>query len=319
MSAQSQLVYDATAKQTTIIFCQSKRRCQDLEIIAKACDCAVLSPRWHLGSEADIEGQPEADYLLIELLSISDKAEQSLTEIVRYLHIHRRSRLLLWTDMDMLETAYASLPVERCHFLLNASDVEAMPILTGAQNRMIMDELHDQGHRADYGSLHRISDELAEFARTLAKMAETEIKSGVADKPVSFRAAPPSAFQRFVTGTNGVDPEISAASIREIIKIRRMRDSFFDAALFADPAWDILLDLMAAKLEGQQVSVSSLCIAAAVPATTALRWISSMTENGLLVREHDPEDARRVFITLSADAEEKLRGYLIAAQKRPSL
>jgi hypothetical protein len=54
----------------------------------------------------------------------------------------------------------------------------------------------------------------------------------------------------------------------------RLRSQHFVPALFADPAWDILLDLAAARIDGRMVAVSSLCIAAAVPATTALRWIT---------------------------------------------
>lgn len=316
MTSDNPLTYDVALKLTAIIMCESPRRCEDLRAIAKACDCTVLHPSWQLGHEPVVDDQPEVDYLLVELLSISDKAEQSLSELARYLEVYR-SRLLLWTDMEFLETAYAALPVDRCHFLVNASDVEAMPILTGAQSRMVMNELHDQAKRTDYGSLHRISDELAEFARTLANMAEAE-NPGVADKPVSFRAAPPDAFRQFVTGVTDI-PEVTAPIIRQMIKLRRLRDSFFDSTLFADPAWDILLDLMAAKLEQRPVSVSSLCIAAAVPATTALRWISTMTENGLLIREHDPEDARRVFIGLAPDTEDKLRQYLLDIQKRPSI
>src|SRR3546814_2543305 len=75
-----------------------------------------------------------------------------------------------------------------------------------------------------------------------------------------------------------------------MLRQRRMREQYFPADLFADPAWDMLLDLYAARLEHQPVSVSSLCIAAAVPATTALRWIKTMTEAGLFVREADPQD-----------------------------
>ena len=45
--------------------------------------------------------------------------------------------------------------------------------------------------------------------------------------------------------------------------------------------------------------MSSLCIAAAVRPTTALRWIKAMTDQGLFERCADPEDGRRIFITLS--------------------
>lgn len=71
--------------------------------------------------------------------------------------------------------------------------------------------------------------------------------------------------------------------------------------MFADPVWNMLLNLMAARLSGEQVSVSSLCIAAAVPPTTALRWIRQLTDRGIFVRQADPADGRRVFIALSDD------------------
>jgi hypothetical protein len=51
---------------------------------------------------------------------------------------------------------------------------------------------------------------------------------------------------------------------------RRLRERLLPAGLFADPAWDMLLDLYAAEIEEQPVSVTSACIAAAAPATTAL-------------------------------------------------
>lgn len=92
---------------------------------------------------------------------------------------------------------------------------------------------------------------------------------------------------------------VDAPRIRAHIRARRLRERFFAPSLFADPAWDILLDLAAARLEGRLVSVSSLCIAAAVPTTTALRWIKNLLDLGLLVRSADPTDARRAFIAMA--------------------
>ena len=74
----------------------------------------------------------------------------------------------------------------------------------------------------------------------------------------------------------------------------------------------MLLDLYAARLERQPVSVSSLCIAAAVPATTALRWIKTMTDAGIFLREADPQDGRRIFIALSDGANEAMARYFEA-------
>jgi len=103
-----------------------------------------------------------------------------------------------------------------------------------------------------------------------------------------------------------------ARAARERIRERRYRDRIFSPDYFADPAWDILLDLYAAHYEGHQVSVSSLCIAASVPSTTALRWIRTMSDAGFLERSRDDADGRRVFIHLSEDARHKLDQYFNA-------
>ena len=71
----------------------------------------------------------------------------------------------------------------------------------------------------------------------------------------------------------------------------------------------MLLDLLQAELAQLRVPVSSLCIAAAVPATTALRWLKSMTSQGLFVRRADPHDGRRVFVELSPHASQAMRRY----------
>ena len=56
-------------------------------------------------------------------------------------------------------------------------------------------------------------------------------------------------------------------------------------------------------------------IAAAVPPTTALRWIKALCDQGLFVRVADPEDGRRVFIELSDQGAEALEAYLQAAKR----
>ena len=104
-------------------------------------------------------------------------------------------------------------------------------------------------------------------------------------------------------------PEISAELVDWVIEARRRRAHYFQSDLFADPAWDMLIDLLKAEIRGQRVSVSSLCIAAGVPTSTAVRWINSMTEAGLFVRDRDPNDLRRVFVELSPEASKALRRY----------
>jgi CheY-like chemotaxis protein len=117
------------------------------------------------------------------------------------------------------------------------------------------------------------------------------------------------------SGERGAGRGVDAPAIRAMIRARRMRTQFFPPELFADPAWDMLLDLLAARLEGRSVAVSSLCIAAAVPPTTALRWIKTLTDLGMFVRVADPDDRRRVFIELAPEVTETMQECLVATRQ----
>lgn len=90
------------------------------------------------------------------------------------------------------------------------------------------------------------------------------------------------------------------ALARKAYAMRRKRAAIFgNPDLFGEPAWDILLDLYIAQGEGKQVSVSSACIGSAAPATTGLRWLGVLADEGLIVRENDAEDNRRVLVRLT--------------------
>jgi hypothetical protein len=153
--------------------------------------------------------------------------------------------------------------------------------------------------------LQQLSEEVGRIASILAALSEDE--------------AAAAAVAGIETGEVGVDDRLEAGQIRAIIRARRLRDHFFHGELFADPAWDMLLDLMAARLEKQRVAVSSLCIAAAVPPTTALRWIKALCDQGIFVRVADPEDGRRVFIQLAEPTAAAMANYLKAAQRVSAL
>lgn len=101
--------------------------------------------------------------------------------------------------------------------------------------------------------------------------------------------------------------------ITNLQKLRRMRAGYLQTDLFADPAWDILLELYVARLKHQQISVTSLCLAAEVPATTAQRWIALMVERGMLERRNDPDDRRRCFVSLAEPVARQLTRYFAEA------
>ncbi|MBU6253205.1 MAG: MarR family transcriptional regulator [Alphaproteobacteria bacterium] len=197
---------------------------------------------------------------------------------------------------DLPESLWAG-----CHAILidpdSADYAASISVALSSRHGILSDISRD----VDAARLQRLADEVGRIARTLASLSAQAplAEARLADMRPGFFGEPP-----------GVDHPPNARDIREMIRMRRLRDRFFDASLFADPAWDMLLDLMAARLEGVQVAVSSLCIAAAVPPTTALRWIKLMTDNGLFERVSDPVDGRRVFIRLSDNSAEAMTRYL---------
>lgn len=163
--------------------------------------------------------------------------------------------------------------------------------------------------------LQSLASELARLAEQLGALSE-EVEdadggSALADRSHAYQAEEP------LEPITAKPP--SAQRVRHLIAMRRLRDRFFRADLFADPAWDILLDLTASRIERKPVSVSSLCIAAAVPPTTALRWVRMMTEQGLLERRADPSDARRMFVDLSDAAFANVCGWFALVEQRGGL
>ena len=98
---------------------------------------------------------------------------------------------------------------------------------------------------------------------------------------------------------NRSSPAAVEVRIQRILKLRRSRQEIFGDPLFGEPAWDMLLELYSANLQGRQESVSSLCIASGVPSTTALRWINTLEEEEWIERQADPSDGRRSFLSLT--------------------
>ncbi len=195
---------------------------------------------------------------------------------------------------SMIDLLAARLDQGPAQILINPDDLQRAGALS-----LALAEVGRPARVSDVGRdnavrLRQLSDEMGRIAATLARLSTPE-EAGL------------SALRVIEPATEA--PPLSVDVVRSVIRARRLRARFFAEELFADPAWDMLLDLLQAELAQHRVPVSSLCIAAAVPATTALRWIKSMTDAGLFWRRADPHDGRRVFIELSPGASEGMRRY----------
>lgn len=217
-------------------------------------------------------------------------------------------RGIIIVGRSMLDTVFACISHPDVQILCDPDEADLVSALALAcMPRRI--KLHDIAGDSATTRLVRLSEEAGRLARALASLAENP-PPPARFEPVEFPPPAPLTSDRAAR---------EATQVRNLIRARRARDQFFRADLFADPAWDMLLDLMAARLEHKRVSVSSLCIAAAVPATTALRWIKAMTEQGILERRADNNDGRRIFIGLSDRASAAMSAYLEWLKLNPAV
>lgn len=264
-------------------------------------------------------------FLDIVWLSAAETLDPACLEAIFQAVTAQHCQLICETSLAALDrmaaTIPASIPVQ---FLVDADPTDKSMALAAAR-RTRHHFVHDVARDDAMERIDRLQDEVARIGRLLADLAGQ--RGGLAGTPAGrdaegnaddvagrLRARSPDFAvlpRSFVPEERTLDRQ-RAKMVRRMLRQRRMREQYFPADLFADPAWDMLLDLYAARLERQPVSVSSLCIAAAVPATTALRWIKTMTDAGLFVRDADPHDGRRIFIALAEAAHDAMARYFEA-------
>ena len=145
--------------------------------------------------------------------------------------------------------------------------------------------------------------ELRTLAANLLRVANESEEDLVEDRPDRNRYQPKNE-----TWTD-VNKQFFLAKTIELYRERRRRERIFSLNLFGEPAWDILLDLFSAHLQDKQISVTSVCIAANVAPTTALRWISELQEK-LLIERFDSDTDRRVkWVRLTPSASKLMFEY----------
>lgn len=98
---------------------------------------------------------------------------------------------------------------------------------------------------------------------------------------------------------------------QKISATREVRGRTFSATIFGEPGWDMLLALYRAAGTGHRMTVTHMCDASEVPATTALRWIENLVQLGMVYRRDNPLDARVVFIEMTPDTYRTIEGYLM--------
>jgi hypothetical protein len=74
------------------------------------------------------------------------------------------------------------------------------------------------------------------------------------------------------------------ALAKQISVVRSARSDFIDSVLLSEPGYDMLLAMFIAHTERRAVGPDDLALAAGVPSSTALRWMRTLEQIGLMIQ-----------------------------------
>lgn len=225
-----------------------------------------------------------------------------------------RAQLIVSTSVTALDAVFACLDQSKPQLLVDPTRAERVLALGRALAQVSATHVRELSEE-DRLTLLRLTEQVGRIAERLDRLNAPDTGWPIQGDSAFHFESPRRGFGGQQDG--GGDRLIRAARpplpdprlVRRIIRQRQLRARFFDGNLFADPAWDMLLDLTAARAEHIRVSVTSLCIASGVPPTTALRWIGQLTDAGLFERVEDDTDRRRAFIALTDRAADAMARY----------
>lgn len=238
-------------------------------------------------------------------LAIADYSKANAQGLASLLAMSQRTdrhggQLIVLTTLDQLDDVFSAVRSEGSQILVNATPAERIVAVGRAMSHLSEDCVRELSEEDKLNLLYlsRQVESIAHSLEGLSSFARQKTMEQHHREPQALLFEDNAPSEDNSISIKIPDPQV----VRGVIAARKLRKRYFENELFADPAWDMLLDLTAAHGENSQVSVTSLCIAAEVPATTALRWINQMEDIGIFRRVEDRSDKRRSFITLSFEA-----------------
>lgn len=155
-----------------------------------------------------------------------------------------------------------------------------------------------------------ISDEqTASILLQMAEQGEADMESAVRSSggaQVDVGSAMTSFEQLRALLPGNAKGNIAEDHVLSLVSARRGRDALFGAHLFSDPAWDVILELYAARLGDRQVSVSGLARLIGAPKSVTARWIAVLVDAGIVSYGGSSKETGGATVELTEDGATKM-------------
>jgi CheY-like chemotaxis protein/DNA-binding MarR family transcriptional regulator len=243
---------------------------------------------------------PEIDVVVSDIYMPTTDGIEFLGTVRRDFADRPWLQLLLVTGQASLETAVAAMRLEASDYLFKP--IEPKTLREAVQHALTRAESIRKvrattGDSPGARELQQIADTAKALAEDMRRTLEND--SGKRDRAP---AGQPTSTAR--------PEDASLRTLKLLQKLQEARSSIFGEAVMPEPAWEMLAELMRARLAGQHLSVTSLALSSKSPMTTALRRIEDLIQGGLAARMPDPADRRRTYVELTPEGMARMQLFL---------
>lgn len=239
-----------------------------------------------------LRSRPAVDVVLSDIFMPTTNGLEFLAQVREEFVDRPWLQLLLITGQASVETAVAAMRLDASDYLLKPIDSKAL-------------------REAVVHALGR-----ADSIRAIAGVAGRPVNAGELMQLAETARELATRIGRL--GSEPQDPKPGLEALRLLRCLQEARSSVFGQAVMPEPAWEMLAELMRARLAGQRLSVTSLALASNSPSTTALRRIEDLVQGGLIARVPDPADRRRTYLELTPAGLMRMQLFLEGFSKMAS-
>ena len=224
----------------------------ELRPVADAANMRLLGVTDLHAAMERLDAQAQCDTLLLFCPAMTPLLERLLVQVETQA-IQTGMAVILVAGWDTVDLAFACLRGPATQLLCAPDRTElAAALVAAGERRPAPDHVHEVDRESS--RLQQLSEEVGRLARTLDALTQRahvappsfDLGTRISDRPSDYIGMP-ALTPMGSDPARSDNPSISATQVRDVLRARRIRADFLPGDLFADPAWDMLLDLLAAR------------------------------------------------------------------------